>query len=191
MGSDGFPEEAVGGLVSRVLFSRTRATVISLAPLLPTGSGGLPGDHNGPGRACPLLDLASGGVCRAGESPRRWCALTLRACAPHLFTLTENRYPPSPRSAPPSHRIAAPAGTDSRRYAFCCTIPPVGGASRESRDRYRGWTLSTTAPWEARTFLPRFSTGGDRPAHQPPPSTILCIQPVSQKSSSRDGEARH
>ena len=28
-------------------------------------------------------------------------------------------------------------------------------ASRDARDRYRGWTLSTTAPCEARTFLPR------------------------------------
>ncbi len=44
--------------------------------------------------------------------------------------------------------------TREGRYTFCCTFPPVGGASRDARDRYRGWTLSTTAPCEARTFLP-------------------------------------
>jgi len=47
-----------------------------------------PGMITGRADPLPLLGLASGGVCRADGSPRRWCALTLRAEAPHRFTLT-------------------------------------------------------------------------------------------------------
>src|SRR3954453_20229449 len=54
----------------------SRATVISLAPRLPVGSSSLPEGRSGPDQSCPLLGLAPGGVCRAGGSPRRWCALT-------------------------------------------------------------------------------------------------------------------
>src|SRR5262245_25641507 len=74
------PVGSVGRPVSRVLSpARRRATVIYLAPRLPAGSSGLPGDRDGPGRSCPLLGLAPGGVCRASRSPGCWCALTLRA----------------------------------------------------------------------------------------------------------------
>ena len=33
-------------------------------------------ESNGPDRSFSLLGFASGGVCRADESPHRWCALT-------------------------------------------------------------------------------------------------------------------
>src|SRR4029077_13687701 len=87
---------SAGRRVSRVLSRRglatEAATAIYLAPRLPVGSSSLPGDRNGPGRSCPLLGLAPGGVCRAGRSPGRWCALTLRSFAPHHFTLTSSSF---------------------------------------------------------------------------------------------------
>ncbi len=124
-----------------------QVTVIYLASPLPTRSSGLPRDRGGPGRPCPLLDLASGGVCRAGGSPRRWCALTLRACAPHHFTLTEGSGESAaiqgvgigkwseksePRSPLPTVRYRLPTADSPLPPAvsFCCTFPPVGGTGR-------------------------------------------------------------
>ena len=119
-------------------------TIIYLAPPLPAGSSSLPGDHGGPGRSFPLLGLAPGGVCRASRSPGCWCALTLRAEAPHRFTLTEES---------PGGSNLLPAD-DSQAVYFLLHCParwrPVPGA----RNRYRGWALPTTAPDGARTFLP-------------------------------------
>jgi hypothetical protein len=56
---------------------------IHLGPALPPASCGPPGDSTGPasttrgrGPVRPQRGLAPGGVCQAGRSPGRWCALT-------------------------------------------------------------------------------------------------------------------
>src|SRR5262249_12918584 len=118
-----------------------------------TGSSGLPGDRNGPGRSCPLLGLAPGGVCRASRSPGCWCALTLRAEAPHHFTLTPSRGK-GDRSEGLADCLSLTPGPYPllRAVSFCCTIPPVYGSCRGT-NRFRGWALPTTAPCGARTFL--------------------------------------
>ena len=52
-----------------------RVAIIHLGRRLPAASCDLPG--GGPGRAmASLFGLAPGGVCSAGRSPDRWCALT-------------------------------------------------------------------------------------------------------------------
>ena len=116
-----------------------RVTVIYLAPRLPAGSSGLPGDRNGPGRSCPLLGLAPGGVCRASRSPGCWCALTLRAEAPHHFTLTGGQWAVDSgqwtvKKPDRSLGFHCPLSTIhcplSQAVSFCCTVPPVGGPCR-------------------------------------------------------------
>ncbi len=134
------PERLVDRRISRVLSRRNLAvppaTIIYLALPLLAGSSSLPESRNGPGRSCSLLGLASGGVCRASLSLGCWCALTLRAFAPHRFTLTgevrnsecgvRNRGKSFFNSAFRTPRSALP-----RRFTFCCTVPPVGGGTRE------------------------------------------------------------
>jgi hypothetical protein len=86
--------------VSRVL-SRT---VISLGRQSPAASSGQPG--RSAGRVIPpLFGLAAGGVCLAGRSPGRWCAL-----------------------AAPFHPYRASDGAFARRFDFCGTFPGVAPA---------------------------------------------------------------
>jgi hypothetical protein len=179
------PDGSAGRPVSRVLsragLAPRAATVIYLAPELPPGSSGLPEDRNGAGRPCPLFDLAPGGVCRADRSPGRWCALTLRACAPHRFTLTRCA------KAKVKRRTEKQDGTTWSRCVpgFSLSLLPFTFAQRAvyfllhcparwrptpgDADRYRGWALPTTSPCGARTFLPqaRSQESGIRSQQEP------------------------
>src|SRR5882757_9312137 len=63
-----------GSSVSRPISRILSWAAIHLGPALPPGSSRLPGTRRT--ASSPLSGVAPGGVCRAGASPRRWCALT-------------------------------------------------------------------------------------------------------------------
>ena len=97
------------GPVSRVLSARrpnglASMTAISLGRRLPGASCGLPERRFGPGRsvrvlprACALLGLAPGGVCRASR-----VASAAGALLPHRFTLTAAQFA---EQAKPAHDL--------------------------------------------------------------------------------------
>lgn len=82
-----------------------RMKIIYLGRLSPIASSNRPESNDGPDRPdSSLLGFAPNGVCRADESPRRWCALTT--------------------PFHPYRRVA------SQAVSFCCTFPNLAAGWR-------------------------------------------------------------
>lgn len=168
-------DRPVSRVSSRSALADRPVTVIFLAPSLPPGSSSLPASRSGPGRSCSLIWPCF----RWGLPSRRVTPPLVRSYikgfrpAPfHPYLLRGQGTGDRGQITKTGFSDPCPLSSDPwrRRYPFCCTVPPVGG-SRRGTNRDRGWALPTTAPCEARTFLPRLP-GGDRPADRPIESVL-------------------
>ena len=102
--------------------------------------------------ACAFcLALHRTGVTSAAASPRRWCALTLRPCGPHRFTIS---------------------GTNP-----CCIVSVA--LSRRFGFLRAGSPLATVLPCGVRTFLTATWDTAARPSSLFLILSITCYQPVA------------
>jgi len=94
----------------------------------------------------PIFGLAPGGVCRAGLSPGRWCALT--------------------RTFSPLPDPAAARAAGHRRYAFCCTFPIL--CRRPEAPASDGGCYPSPCPAEPGLSSPRtYRAATVRPTREP------------------------
>jgi hypothetical protein len=117
----------------------------------------------------PLLDLAPGGVCQAGRSPGRWCALT----AP---------FHPCRRRRTPETGPGSTLAADGEAAVCSLWHFPAG---------HPDWPLASTPPCGGRTFLDPGEPGSRPPGRLPLHRQYATDRPAGRATLRRRVDAAH